>query len=50
MNEFINGWKWDIYHVGAMLFFSIIIWRVIALAIESHDINKKKVDGRTKKR
>jgi hypothetical protein len=46
MNEFLNGWKWDVYHIGAVLFVGIILWRVITLAIESHNINKKKSNGK----
>ena len=49
MSEFINGWQWDVYHIGAVSFVLIIIWRVIMLGVESHKINKDKSNGRAKK-
>ena len=50
MSEFINGWRWDIYHIGVSIFWVIILWRVITLAVESYKINKRKVDGKSSNR
>jgi hypothetical protein len=49
MNELFKNWQWDVYHIGAAIFVIIIVWRVITLVIESHNINKDKTNGRVKK-
>jgi Zn-dependent membrane protease YugP len=46
MSELFVNWKWDIFHIGAVLFCIVILWRVITLVIESYKINKDKTSGK----
>jgi hypothetical protein len=50
MIELFREWKWDIFHIGATIFCIVIVWRVVTLAIESYNINKKKSNGKSEKR